>query len=154
MVSYWRNGKRFAKGRGHVMADSKPQEQEPRGELSIQTAAMPADTNANGDIFGGWLLSQMDIAGGIAARNHSQGRAVTIAVESMTFRKPVKVGDVVSCYADLIKTGTTSMTYRVEAWALRSATFVREKVTEGVFTYVAIGGDGRPRKIDQDIADA
>ncbi len=115
---------------------------------------MPADTNANGDIFGGWLLSQMDIAGGIAGRTYSNGRAVTIAIESMTFRKPVKVGDVVSCYAELIKVGTTSMTYRVEAWALRSDTFVREKVTEGVFTYVAIGPDGRPRKVPRDMEEA
>lgn len=127
---------------------------EPRGDLFIQTAAMPADTNANGDIFGGWLLSQMDIAGGIAARNYSRGRAVTIAIESMTFRKPVKVGDVVSCHAELTKVGATSMTYRVEAWALRSATFVREKVTEGVFTYVAIGTDGRPRKVRQNMEEA
>ena len=134
------------------MADSAAQDQDqgPRGELSIQTAAMPADTNANGDIFGGWLLAQMDIAGGIAARIYSQGRAVTIGVESMTFRKPVKVGDVVSCYADLVKIGSTSMTYRIEAWALRSDTFEREKVTEGVFTYVAIGADGRPRKVPRD----
>ena len=134
------------------MTDSAEQSerQEPRGDLSIQTVAMPADTNAHGDIFGGWLLSQMDIAGGIAARNYSHGRAVTIAVESMTFRRPVKVGDVVSCYAELVKVGTTSMTFRVEAWALRSATFAREKVTEGVFTYVAIGPGGRPRKIDTD----
>ena len=120
---------------------------EPHGELFIQTVAMPADTNANGDIFGGWLLSQMDIAGGVAGRNYSRGRTVTIAVESMTFRKAVKVGDVVSCYADLTKVGTTSMTYRIEAWAIRAQSFVREKVTEGVFTYVAIGSDGRPRKI-------
>jgi acyl-CoA thioesterase YciA len=128
--------------------------QGPRGELSIQTAAMPADTNANGDIFGGWLLAQMDIAGGIAARNSSRGRAVTIAVESMTFRKPVKVGDVLSCYADLIKVGSTSMTFRIEAWALRTETFEREKVTEGVFTYVAIGADGRPRRLSQDTGEA
>jgi acyl-CoA thioesterase YciA len=130
------------------------QKQGPRGELSIQTAAMPADTNANGDIFGGWLLAQMDIAGGIAARNSSRGRAVTIAVESMTFRKPVKVGDVLSCYADLIKVGSTSMTFRIEAWALRTETFEREKVTEGVFTYVAIGADGRPRRLSQDTEEA
>lgn len=138
------------------MADSKPidQAEGPHGELSIQTVAMPADTNANGDIFGGWLLAQMDIAGGIAARNYSHGRAVTIAVESMTFRKPVKVGDVVSCYADLVKIGSTSMTYLVEAWALRSDTFEREKVTEGVFTYVAIGPDGRPRKVPRDTEEA
>jgi len=134
------------------MADSRQPHQghEPRGDLTIQTAAMPADTNANGDIFGGWLLSQMDIAGGIAGRAYSGGRVVTIAVETMTFRKPVRVGDVVSCYADLIKVGNTSMSYRIEAWALRADTFVREKVTEGVFTYVAIGKDGRPRKVSQD----
>jgi len=138
------------------MADSKlgEQNQGPRGELSIQTAAMPADTNANGDIFGGWLLAQMDIAGGIAGRNYSRGRAVTIAVESMSFHKPVRVGDVLSCYADLIKVGTTSMTYRIEAWALRNETFEREKVTEGVFTYVAIGPDGRPRKVPQHTEEA
>ncbi len=126
----------------------------PRGELSIRVAAMPADTNANGDIFGGWLLSQMDIAGGIAGRTYSNGRAVTIAIESMTFREPVKVGDVVSCFAELIKVGTTSMTYRIEAWALRSDTFVHEKVTEGVFTYVAIGPDGRPRRVPRDVEEA
>ncbi len=134
------------------MADSKQQDQDPgpRGELSIQTAAMPADTNANGDIFGGWLLSQMDIAGGIAGRHYSGGRTVTIAIESMTFRRPVRVGDVVSCYTELSKIGTTSMTYRIEAWAIRADSFVREKVTEGVFTYVAIGPDGRPRKVPRD----
>ena len=115
---------------------------------------MPADTNANGDIFGGWLLSQMGIAGGIAGRRYSGGRTVTIAVETIIFRKPVKVGDVVSCYADLTKIGTTSMTYRIEVWAIRAQSFVREKVTEGVFTYVAIGADGRPRKISSDVEEA
>lgn len=127
----------------------KAEDQGPRGDLFIQTVAMPADTNANGDIFGGWLLSQMDIAGGIAGRSYSEGRVVTIAVESMTFRKPVRVGDVLSCYAELTKVGNTSMTYRVEAWAIRGDSFVREKVTEGVFTYVAIGADGRSRKISE-----
>ncbi len=127
---------------------------EPRGELCIQTVAMPADTNPSGDIFGGWLLAQMDIAGGIAARNLSGGRTVTIAVESMTFKKPVKVGDVVSCYAELERQGTTSVTFRVEVWSRRHESFVREKVTEGVFTYVAIGPDGTPRKIDPESAEA
>ncbi|MBT7360702.1 MAG: acyl-CoA thioesterase, partial [Rhodospirillaceae bacterium] len=111
---------------------------------------MPADTNPNGDIFGGWLLSQMDIAGGIAARIHSGGRTVTIAVESMTFKKPVQVGDVVSCYAEIERVGKTSMTFLIEVWTLRVDSFVREKVTEGVFTYVAIGPDGRPREIEQE----
>ncbi len=127
---------------------------EPRGDLCIQTVAMPADTNPSGDIFGGWLLAQMDIAGGIAARNLSGGRTVTIAVESMTFKKPVKVGDVVSCYAELERQGTTSVTFRVEVWSRRHESFVREKVTEGVFTYVAIGPDGTPRKIDPESAEA
>jgi len=131
-------------------ADEDVSGEQPRGELFIQAAAMPADTNPNGDIFGGWLLAQMDIAGGIAARSHSAGRTVTIAVESMTFKKPVQVGDVVSCYADLERVGKTSMTFLIEVWTLRRDSFVREKVTEGVFTYVAIGPDGRPREIEQE----
>jgi acyl-CoA thioesterase YciA len=131
-------------------ADEDESGEQPRGELFIQAAAMPADTNPNGDIFGGWLLAQMDIAGGIAARSHSAGRTVTIAVESMTFKKPVQVGDVVSCYADLEKVGRTSMTFLIEVWTIRRDSFVREKVTEGVFTYVAIGSDGRPREIEQE----
>jgi acyl-CoA thioesterase YciA len=122
-------------------------EEQPDGEPCIQTVAMPADTNPSGDIFGGWLLVQMDIAGGIAARNLAGGRAVTIAIESMTFKKPVKVGDVVSCYATLERQGRTSMSFRVEVWSMRHESFEREKVTEGVFTYVAIGPDGKPRQI-------
>ncbi|MGY8956931.1 MAG: acyl-CoA thioesterase [Alphaproteobacteria bacterium] len=121
-----------------------------RGELCIQAVAMPADTNPNGDIFGGWLLSQMDIAGGIAARGRSGGRVATVAVESMVFNKPVQVGDVVCCYADLQRIGSTSMTYRIEVWTIRRDSFEREKVTEGAFTYVAIGDDGRPRPIPKE----
>jgi len=131
-------------------ADADASGEQPRGELFIQAAAMPADTNSNGDIFGGWLLAQMDIAGGIAARSYSRGRTVTIAVESMTFKKPVQVGDVVSCYADLEKVGRTSMTFLIEVWTLRRDSFEREKVTEGVFTYVAIGPDAKPREIEQE----
>jgi acyl-CoA thioesterase YciA len=100
---------------------------EPSGELCIQTVAMPTDTNPSGDIFGGWLLSQMDIAGGIAARNLSRGRVATIAVESMVFNKPVQVGDVVSCYVDLERVGNTSMAFRVEVWSIRRDSFLREK---------------------------
>jgi acyl-CoA thioesterase YciA len=137
-----------------MVAMANDTDTEPRGDLCIQTVAMPADTNPSGDIFGGWLLAQMDIAGGIAARNLSGGRTVTIAVESMTFKKPVKVGDVVSCYAELERQGTTSVTFRVEVWSRRHESFVREKVTEGVFTYVAIGPDGTPRKIDPESAEA
>ena len=135
-------------------ADEEKPRQEPIGELCIQTVAMPADTNPSGDIFGGWLLAQMDIAGEIAARNLSGGRAVAIAVESMTFKKPVKVGDVVSCYAALEYQGSTSVTFQVEVWSRRHESFVREKVTEGVFTYVAIGVDGRPRQIEQETMSA
>lgn len=129
-------------------------ESTPKGELCIQTVAMPADTNPSGDIFGGWLLSQMDIAGGIAARNHSGGRIATIAIDSMVFSKPVQVGDVVCCYADLERVGNTSMTFRIEVWSIRRDSFVREKVTEGVFAYVAIGPDGRPRQIPKEVMEA
>jgi acyl-CoA thioesterase YciA len=120
---------------------------EPRGELSIRTLAMPADTNQNGDIFGGWVLGQMDVAGGIFASKIAKGRCVTIAVDAMTFRKPVYVGDVVCVYASLIRTGTSSITVRVEAWVIRRNETSRILVTEGNFTYVAIDEKGRPRRI-------
>ena len=93
---------------------------EPRGELSIRTLAMPADTNQNGDIFGGWVLGQMDVAGGIFASKIAKGRCVTIAVDAMTRSAPVYVGDVVCVYAGLIRTGTTSITVPVEAWVIRA----------------------------------
>lgn len=88
-----------------------------RGEITIQTLAMPADTNPNGDVFGGWLVSQMDLAAGVLAKRVSQGRVVTVAINSMTFLKPVHVGDVISCYAKLLKTGRTSMTIDIDVWA-------------------------------------
>lgn len=122
---------------------------EPRGQLQIRTAAMPADTNHNGDIFGGWVLSQMDIAGGIYSSTVAQGRVATVAVDSMTFKKPVHVGDVVCVYADLIKIGITSVTVRVEAWVLRRNAGQRIPVTEGNFTYVAVDEEGKPRKVRQ-----
>lgn len=120
---------------------------EPRGELQIRTLAVPADTNQNGDIFGGWLLGQMDIAGGICAAKISKGRGVTVAVDAMTFRKPVYVGDVVCCYADLIRIGTTSITVHVESWVIRRTESNLILVTEGNFTYVAIDEQGRPRRV-------
>src|SRR2546423_12955432 len=100
-------------------ADTEAASQEPRGELSIRTLAMPADTNQNGDIFGGWVLGQMDVAGGIFASKIAKGRCVTIAVDAMTFRKAVYVGDVVCVYGSLIRIGSTSITVRVEALAIR-----------------------------------
>ena len=121
---------------------------EPHGELTVRLVAMPRDTNANGDIFGGWVLSQMDQAGGIAAVERAQGRVVTIAVDAMTFIRPVKVGDVLCVYTAVEYVGRTSLKIHVEAWARRFRTHHREKVTEGTFTFVAIGDDGRPRPVD------
>ena len=121
---------------------------EPKGELAIRTWAMPADTNPAGDIFGGWLISQMDIAGGITAGARAHGRVATVAVTGFTFHKPVKVGDVVCCYADIQKVGTTSITIGIEAWVLRrDEPENRFKATEGVFTFVALDGDGKPRPV-------
>jgi len=124
----------------------------PHGELILRTLAMPPDTNANGDIFGGWIMSQMDIAGGIMAKEIARSRVVTVAVESMRFHKPVKVGDVVCCYGSDIRIGTTSVTIHLEVWikpVLRESEDVcpRYKVTEADFTYVAIDDDGSKRPI-------
>jgi acyl-CoA thioesterase YciA len=122
-------------------------QQEPRGELTVRLAAMPRDTNANGDIFGGWVISQMDQAGGIRAAETAQGRVVTIAIEAMTFIRPVKVGDVLSVYTAVDHIGRTSLKVHIEAWAQRFRTHHREKVTDATFTFVAIGADGRPRPV-------
>lgn len=119
----------------------------PDGELTIRTMAMPADANASGDIFGGWVLSQMDIAGGIAAGQRAQGRVATIAIEAMKFIKPVHVGDVLCVYAKIIKCGRTSVAVQLEAWALRNRIGERVKVTEGVFTFVAIDPAGQTRPL-------
>jgi acyl-CoA thioesterase YciA len=108
---------------------------------------MPADTNPSGDIFGGWLLAQMDIAAGTVAYIRAQGRVATVAVDAMTFHKPVFVGDLVSCYAEVTKVGRTSITVQVEAWARRARTHEEVKVTEGRFTLVAVGEDRRPREV-------
>ena len=110
----------------------------------IRVIAMPADANPNGDIFGGWLLSQMDLAGGSLA---AQGRCATVAVDGMVFHEPVFVGDEVSCYGKLVKTGRTSMTVRIEAWRRRLPSDQTLKVTEAIFTYVAIGENRRPRPL-------
>jgi acyl-CoA thioesterase YciA len=119
----------------------------PRGELTVRISAMPADTNANGDIFGGWVLSRMDQAGGIAGVERAQGRVVTIALDAMSFIRPVRVGDVLEVYTEVESVGRTSMKIHVEAWAQRFRTHHREKVTVATFTFVAIGDDGRPRPI-------
>jgi acyl-CoA thioesterase YciA len=120
---------------------------DPRGELTVRLIAMPSDTNANGDIFGGWVLSQMDQAGGIAAAEIAQGRVVTIAIEAMTFIRPVKVGDVLCVYTALDAIGRTSIKIHIEAWAQRFRTHRREKVTDATFTFVAVDETGRPRQV-------
>jgi len=125
-------------------------ETEPRGDLCIRTLAMPADTNANGDIFGGWLLSQMDIAGGVAASKVAKSRTVTVSIDAMNFRKPVYVGDLVSVHANLVRVGRTSMTIHLEAWVVRRKETKPILVTDGNFTYVAIDEQGSPRVIPRD----
>src|SRR5215207_5542024 len=120
---------------------------EPRGGLTVRVSAMPADTNANGDIFGGWVLSRMDQAGGIAGVERAQGRVVTIALDAMQFIRPVRVGDVLEVYTEVESVGRTSMKIHVEAWAQRFQTHHRDKVTDATFTFVHVGDDGRPRSI-------
>ncbi len=124
-----------------------PETEAPTGHLTVRISAMPADTNANGDIFGGWVLSRMDQAGGIAAIERAHGRVVTIAVDAMKFIRPVKVGDVLEVYTHVDSIGRTSMKIHVEAWARRFQTRHHEKVTDAHFTFVAIDENGRPRPI-------
>jgi acyl-CoA thioesterase YciA len=124
-----------------------PPPTEPHGELVIRTIAMPADTNANGDIFGGWLMSQMDLGAAIVAKNISRSRVTTVAVDGMVFLNPVYVGDIVNCHATLLKVGRTSMKIDVEAWVQRGKDGTLLKVTEGNFTYVAIDDKGRPHPV-------
>lgn len=120
---------------------------EPNGTLALQTIAMPADTNANGDIFGGWLMAQMDLGASVVARARSRGKVATVAVNAMTFHKPVLVGDLVSIYSDLQKEGTTSMQVAVEVWVTRLPSGERFKVTEAGFVFVAVDGKGGKRKL-------
>ncbi|ARD38276.1 acyl-CoA thioester hydrolase YciA [Edwardsiella ictaluri] len=122
----------------------------PAGELVLRTLAMPADTNANGDIFGGWIMSQMDIGGAILAKEIAEGRVVTVAVNAITFLKPVAVGDVVCCYAHCIRTGRSSITVNIEVWVKKVASEPigqRECVTEAVFTYVAVNDANKSRSL-------
>lgn len=125
----------------------QPSPPTPRGELTVRQVAMPMDTNANGDIFGGWVMARMDQAGGIAGVARSKGRVVTVAVDAMTFIRPVKVGDVLCVYTEVERVGRTSMTIHIEAWAERFITQVPEKVTEAKFTFVAIDDGGTPRPV-------
>ena len=129
------------------MPASDTSDKPPQAEPALRAIAMPADPNPHGDIFGGWLLSQMDLAGGAAARRRAKGRTVTVAITAMTFHRPVFVGDEVSCYAEIIKVGKTSVTVKVESWVRRGIGDEHIPVTEGIFTYVAVGEDRRPRPV-------
>ena len=119
----------------------------PQGQLVLQTIAMPADTNANGDIFGGWLMSQMDLGASVIGRSRARGRVATVAVEAMTFYKPVLVGDVVSIHADLVREGKTSMQVQTEVWVTRQPTGERSKMTEARFVFVAVDETGAKRTL-------
>lgn len=115
--------------------------------VALQTIAMPADTNVNGDIFGGWLMAQMDLGASVPARNRAKGRVATVAVEGMTFHKPVLVGDLVSIHADILKEGRTSLHIGVEVWVTRQPSGDRTKVTEARFIFVAVDSDGKKRPL-------
>lgn len=123
----------------------------PRGTLCLQTIAMPKDANPNGDIFGGWLVSQMDLAAGVAARKRAQGRTTTVAIDAMVFLRSVKAGDIVSFYTDILSTGRSSMKIMVEVWEVNDLTGAQTKLTEGLFTFVAINDDGRTRALPADV---
>ena len=129
------------------MHDHASQGPEPRTP-AVRTLAMPADTNPAGDIFGGWILAQMDIAGGVRAYERAGGRVATVAIDGMTFHEPVLVGDIVSFYADITRVGRSSVTVQIESWARRGRTGDDVKVTEGRFTYVAIDDERSPRPVD------
>ena len=118
------------------------------GEPAIRVTAMPADTNAYGDIFGGWLMSVMDQAAGLIAARFTRGRAVTVAMDGMQFHEPVSVGDEVSAYGEIVKVGRTSLQIEIEAWRRHRQEENAVKVTEAIFTFVAIDDDGRPRPIE------
>jgi len=120
----------------------------PAGELITRTIAMPADTNANGDIFGGWIMSQMDIASGIIAKSIARTRVVTVAVDGMAFLHPVYVGDTVACFGELQEVGTTSMKIAIEVWSQRHIQSEYICVTEAIFTYVSIDDSGKPTAVN------
>ena len=119
----------------------------PDAEPALRAIAMPADANPQGDIFGGWLLSQMDLAGGTVATRRARGRTETVAITSISFHRPVFIGDEVTCYAEIVRIGTTSITVKVESWVRRGTGEEHISVTEGTFTYVAVDGDRRPRSV-------
>lgn len=116
-------------------------------ELTLRTLAMPADANPSGDIFGGWVMSQMDLAAAVRANETAAGRTVTVAVHDIVFKKPVKIGDTLCVYSEIVKVGRTSITLRIEAWTRKHYENSREKVTEAVFVMVAVDDEGKPRPV-------
>ena len=124
----------------------------PASDPAIRTIAMPADTNPHGDIFGGWLLCQMDLAGATVATRRAGGRVVTVAITAMAFQRPVLVGDEVSCFCNIERIGNTSIAVKIESWARRGTGDTPIKVTEGLFTYVLVGDDGRPQPVPSESA--
>src|SRR6478609_4256390 len=142
--------------RGQSISSHRPQgisrmvhyaDTRPIGELTLRTLAMPSDTNAAGDIFGGWVMAQMDLACGIRAAERARGRVVTAAVKEMSFAAPMKIGDTLSIYTQVTRVGRTSMTLKVEAWAQRYLSEVMEKVTDADFVMVALDGEGKPKAV-------
>jgi acyl-CoA thioesterase YciA len=132
------------------MSANDASDHSPNSELALRAIALPVFANAYGDIFGGWLLSQMDLAGSSVAHRRARGRVVTVAVTAMNFRRPVFVGDEVSCYAEIVKVGRTSLTVKVEAFARRGRSGEKIQVTEGLFTYVAVDSKSKPRPVTAD----
>ncbi len=120
---------------------------QPRGELSLRMVAMPADTNPAGDIFGGWIMALMDLAAGTSASARAKGRTATAAVSHLNFLRPVKIGEVVCVYTEVIRVGTTSISLSVEAWSVPRGLGERHKVTAAEFVMVAVDDDGRPRPV-------
>jgi len=117
--------------------------------VTIRTIPQPSDLNVNGNIFGGWVLSQMDLAGGDVAARRAGGNVATVAINGMTFHTPIEVGDVISIYADVAKVGKTSITVQIDVFAERGLARETHKVTEGTYIFVAIDNDGRPRPVDK-----
>jgi acyl-CoA thioesterase YciA len=132
-----------------LIDDDMDKDPTPTGELALQTLAMPRDTNANGDIFGGWLVSQMDLAAWIGTKQITRGRSATVAIKNVEFLAPVSVGSVVSCYAEVLEIGRSSMHINIEVWISNSQIQkAQRKVAEGLFVFVAIDENGRTRRIN------
>ncbi len=140
-------------GQSHAMTqDCAADNEGPRGELALRISAMPANTNAAGDIFGGWIMGLMDMAAGSTAHVRANGRVATVAVSNLEFVRPVKVGNMISCYTEIVKVGRTSITIDVDVWARRGRPDCNERVTKARFVMVAVDAQGNPRAVDGNAA--